>query len=279
MKSIGIAIVVNENLEKTIKWAKLSGFTNCQLQIWDMELLSLKAAAQIRSLMECYDMEVTGVWCGWHGPICWDFKEGPSILGLVPTEYRASRTKNLLEGAAFARELGVKDIITHIGFVPLNCRDPLYTGLVSTLRYITKELHKYGQNFLMETGQEPPVVLKRLMEDVDAENLFVNFDPANLMMYGNANPVDAFDMLGNQVKSIHAKDGSYPVTGSELGLEYPIGQGEVDFKRLIKKILAIGYQGPISIEYEIEEWNEKQEQEILEGKAYLEKLIKEQGKE
>ncbi len=278
MKPLGIAIVANEKLEETVEWAKASGFTNCQLQIWDMELLAKTEARRIRLLMEKYSMEVTGVWCGWHGPICWDFREGPSILGLIPVEYRASRTKNLLEGAAFARELGVKDIITHVGFVPLNCRDTLYTGLVSTLRYITKELHMYGQNFLMETGQEPPVVLNRLIEDVGADNLFVNFDPANLMMYGNANPSDALDMLGSKVRSIHAKDGSYPITGSQLGLEYPIGKGKVDFKALVGKLFDMDYKGPISIEYEIEEWNKKQQEEILEGKAYLEELIKKQSK-
>ncbi len=274
MKTLGIAIVANERLEEMVKWARLSGFTNCQLQIWDMGLLSPEEAEKIHLLMKQHSMEVTGLWCGWHGPVSWDFKEGPSVLGLVPAEYRASRTKNLLDGAEFARKLEIKDIITHVGFVPLNCKDPLYTGLVSTLRYITGELGKYGQNFLMETGQEPPVVLRRLMEDVGAENLFINFDPANLMMYGSANPVDALEMLGDKVRSVHAKDGSYPTTGDKLGLEYPIGKGQVDFKALIDRLLNMDYQGPISVEYEIDEWNPKQLKDILEGKMYLEQLIK-----
>ena len=147
------------------------------------------------------------------------------------------------------------------------------TGVVSALRYITSELKKHGQNFLMETGQEPPIVLRRLIEDVGNDNLFVNYDPANLMMYGNANPVDGLNVLGQYVRSVHAKDGSYPETGYELGSEFPIGKGKVDFPGFIKKLKEIGYDGPVSVEYEIEAGNERQKQEIIEGKKYLESIL------
>ena len=273
MKPLGIAIIVQDDFETTLKWAKKTGFSNCPLQIWNMGYLNRDHAAYVKGLLEKYEMEATGLWCGWHGPIKWDFAEGPSILGIVPPEYRASRTKNLLDGAAYARELGIKDVITHLGFVPLNCRDVNYTGVVSILRYITAELKGQGQNFLMETGQEPPIVLKRLIDDVEADNLFINYDPANLMMYGNANPIDGLDIVGEYVRSVHAKDGSYPVDGYELGTEYPIGKGKVDFPRFIQKLKDLAYEGPISVEYEIVAGDEKQRQEIAEGKKYLEQLM------
>ncbi len=273
MKPLGIAIIVGENFEETLRWAKEEGFSNCQIQIWNMDYLNREHAEFVKGLLARYDMEATGLWCGWHGPIRWDFAEGPSILGLVPPEYRASRMKNLLDGAAYARELGIRDVITHLGFVPTNCRDVNYTGLVSALKYITAELAAHGQNFLMETGQEPPIVLKRLIDDVGADNLFVNYDPANLMMYGNANPVDGLEVLGSYVRSVHAKDGSYPVNGYELGTEYPIGKGKVDFPRLMEKLKALSYDGPISVEYEIAAGDEKQQQEIREGKRYLEQYL------
>lgn len=273
MRELGIAMVIDDRLEETVRWAVSAGFSNCQLQIWNMDLLYEGHALEVKSIMDKWKMEITGLWCGWSGPIRWDFAEGPSILGLVPQEYRAIRMKELLKGAAYGRVLGVKDIITHVGFVPLNCRDILYTGLVSALRYLTAELQKHGQNFLMETGQEPPIVLKRLMEDVGAGNLYINYDPANLMMYGNANPVDAVGILEDKIRSVHAKDGSYPTTGLELGKEYPIGKGQVDFAGLMAKLEELGYEGPISIEYEIEAGNERQRQEILEGKQYLESVM------
>ena len=93
------------------------------------------------------------------------------------------------------------------------------------------------------------------------------------MMYGNANPVDGLDVLGQYVRSVHAKDGSYPENGYELGCEYPIGKGKVDFPRFIRKLKEIGYNGPISVEYEIEAGNERQKQEIIDGKEYLEGIL------
>ncbi len=273
MRPLGIAAVIDGNLKETLGWAKEVGFSNCQLQLWNMEYLTESHAKSVKALADSFEMEITGLWCGWHGPIRWDFAEGPSVLGIVPPEYRASRTSNLLDGAAYARVLGVKDVITHLGFVPLNCRDEKYTGVVSTLKYITSNLKSHGQNFLMETGQEPPVVLKRLIDNVGADNLFVNYDPANLMMYGNANPIDGLAILGPYVRSVHAKDGSYPVNGYELGKEFPIGKGQVDFPRLIGKLKGLNYEGPISVEYEIEAGDKKQQQEIREGKEYLEKLL------
>lgn len=273
MRALGIAVVIDGHLEENLDWAKGAGFSNCQLQLWDMDCLTEEHAKRTRAAADRYGLEITGLWCGWHGPIKWDFAEGPSILGIVPPQYRASRTQNLLDGSAYARALGVETVITHLGFVPTDCRSESYTGVVSTLRYITSVLQERGQMLLMETGQEPPIVLKRLIDDVGAENLFVNYDPANLMMYGNANPVDGLDILGRYVKSVHAKDGSYPVNGYELGTEYPIGKGKVDFTGLLEKLKALDYDGPISIEYEIEAGNERQRQEILEGKAYLERLL------
>lgn len=273
MRQLGIAIIVKEDFEERLRWATEAGFTEGQLQIWNMEYLCEEHANRVKYLIEEYDFTVNGLWCGWHGPIQWDFAEGPSILGLVPADFRASRMKNLLDGAAYARVLGVKDIVTHLGFVPLNCRDINYTQLVSSLNYLTDELKKFNQNFLMETGQEPPVVLKRLIEDVRNDNLFVNYDPANLMMYGNSNPVDGLEILKDYIKSIHAKDGEYPQDGYHLGKERPIGKGDVDFPRFIRRLKELEYDGPISIEHEIEVENEEQKKEILEGKAYLDNLL------
>lgn len=84
MKPLGIAVIMGEDLEETLGWAKDSGFHNCQLQLWDMSHLCREHAGYVKDLLEKLDMEVTGLWCGWHGPIKWDFAEGPSILGIVP---------------------------------------------------------------------------------------------------------------------------------------------------------------------------------------------------
>ena len=128
-----------------------------------------------------------------------------------------------------------------------------------------------GQYFLFETGQETPVTLLRTIEDIGTDNLGINLDPANLILYGKANPVDALDVFGKYVRDVHAKDGLYPTDGKHLGRETPLGEGKVDFPRLIAKLREVGYDGSLTIEREIS--GEQQLKDILRGKALLEELI------
>ena len=78
-------------------------------------------------------------------------------------------------------------------------------------------------------------------------------------------------MLGKYVRGLHAKDGFYPTDPKQLGQEAPIGQGKVDFPRIIERLKALNYRGPITIEREIS--GPQQIEDIKRSKAYLEKLI------
>ena len=128
-----------------------------------------------------------------------------------------------------------------------------------------------GQKFNCETGQETPITLVRAIRDVGLDNVGVNFDVANLILYGKGNPADAVDILGPYAQGMHAKDGLYPTDPKSLGKEVPIGQGRVDFPTIISKLKAIGYKYPITIEREIR--GPQQEADLRAAKAYLEKLI------
>jgi len=165
----------------------------------------------------------------------------------------------------------VDQIGTHAGYIPENPLDPLYPAVVMTLRDIVSHCEKNGQKFLFETGQETPITLLRLIDDIGKKNTGVNFDPANLLMYGKANPVDALDILGPYILDVHAKDGEYPVNGKKLGVEKPLGQGRVNFPRFIGRLKELGYNGPITIEREIS--GEQQRKDIIEGIKFLEPLI------
>ena len=134
-----------------------------------------------------------------------------------------------------------------------------------------------GQNFLFETGQETPVTLKRAIQDIEKAvgkgNVGINLDPANLIMYGKANPVDALEVFGEYVMGIHGKDGKYPTDGNHLGDEVPLGQGKVNYPAFVAKLKEIGYQGDITIEREIS--GEEQKKDIRMAKELLDKLIAE----
>ena len=145
------------------------------------------------------------------------------------------------------------------------------------VRLLWKKCKENGQNFLFETGQETPVTLKRAIQDIEKAvgkgNVGINLDPANLIMYGKANPVDALEVFGEYVMGIHGKDGKYPTDGHHLGDEVPLGQGKVNYPAFIAKLKEIGYQGDITIEREIS--GEEQKKDIRMAKELLDKLIAE----
>jgi len=133
--------------------------------------------------------------------------QGPSTIGLVPPKTRAARIDALRQVSDFAKLLNISQVQTHCGFIPEDPADPLYPGAVEAIRAVAQHCRSNGQHFLMETGQETPTTMSRMIRDVAMPNLAVGLDTANLILYGKANPVDAVDILGPHVRSIHAKDG------------------------------------------------------------------------
>jgi sugar phosphate isomerase/epimerase len=108
------------------------------------------------------------------------------------------------------------------------------------------------------------------MQDVGTDNQGVNFDLANLILYGKANPVDAIELLAPYVQGIHAKDGLWPTNPKELGEEVAIGKGKVDFPRIIARLKELKYRGAVTIEREIS--GAQQVEDVRAAKAYLERL-------
>ena len=271
---MNVGIIISHtagNMREKFALAGVQGFRHCQLTSWNPDLWKDENLDELRMLTSEYGIEITAFWCGWTGPKRWNFTEGPETLGIVPVAYRAMRLRNLLDGAAFAEKLGITDVVTHMGFIPENMTDPNYHGVVAAVRYVASALKDNGQNLLFETGQETPIVLLRLFEEINTGNLFVNLDPANLIMYGKANPVDALDIFGDYVRGVHAKDGLYPTNGRELGREVKVGAGKVNFPALIKGLKEHGFDGSLTIEREIS--GEQQLIDIMETKEYLGKLI------
>ncbi|MBE6642209.1 MAG: sugar phosphate isomerase/epimerase [Ruminococcaceae bacterium] len=250
---------------------KAEGFDNCQLVCWNPEVWTDEGCSVVKNETAANGIEISAFWCGWEGPMVWDFYDGPKTLGLLPKEYREIRIKNLCDGAGFAKRLGIKNVVTHIGFIPENPNDPEFLPFCEAVKRVALHLKENEQNLLFETGQETPVAMLRCMEEIGTDNLGVNLDTANLILYGKANPVDSLDVFGDRVMNLHAKDGLYPTNGKALGKEVPIGEGKVDFEALFKKLKAIGYDGFVTIEREIK--GEKQLEDIRNAKKYLENII------
>lgn len=271
MMKLGVMAFLDDNVEIRFSDVSKLGFDTCQLVCWNDTYYTDDMAKKVIRASRESGVEITAFWCGWPGPAVWNFIEGPLTLGLVPPEYRFIRMEVLKKGSEFAKKINVSQLATHVGFIPEDPNDRNYKGLLATLRVIVAKCKENGQKFLFETGQETPVTLKRAIEELGFDNVGINLDPANLLLYGKANPIDALDIFGQYVCGVHAKDGEYPTNGMRLGEEKPLGEGRVNFPALIEKLKKLGYDGAITIEREIS--GEQQIADILKAKKILERLI------
>ena len=241
------------------------------IQMWIMcteEEMTDEHAERVKEYCKKYNIRISAAWCSWSGYRVWNLCEGHQTLGLVPRTTRNQRIKEMKLGSDFAKKLGIKDIITHVGFLPENPMTTEYLDFITDLRGLAEYVKNNDQYFLFETGQETPVTLLRTIEDVGTGNLGINLDPANLMMYGKGNPIDALDVFGKYVRGVHIKDGCPPTGGRELGPEMPVGKGKVNFPVFLEKLKnQVGYTGPLTLEREIE--GERQKIELDEAQSFI----------
>lgn len=227
--------------------------------------------ADLRQALQETGIEITSVVVSYFGDNYTDVPTVRATVGLVPEATRAERVARLFAASRYAAQLNVPRLNTHIGYIPEDAADARYPALVETVREVCDELATRGQNFALETGQETAPTLRRFIGGVNCPNLRVNFDPANMIMYGNGEPIPALDLLSPWVDGVHCKDGKGPPQPGELGREMPLGQGEVDVPRWIEKLLSVGYRGPLTIERETS--GDAQKQDILCAKSLLENCL------
>jgi sugar phosphate isomerase/epimerase len=272
--AVGLLISPYNAPEATIKRVHDMGFSNCFLSLDGyIGKFTNDAAKQIGDMLAKYDVVATTVEVVGPAPLEWNFLKGPSTIGLVPPSMRAARIDALRQVSDFAKLLGISQVQTHCGFIPEDPADALYPGTVEAIKTVAQHCQGNGQYFLMETGQETPTTMSRMIRDVSLPNLAVGLDTANLILYGKANPVDAVDILGPHIRSIHAKDGRWPTDPSQLGEEVLIGKGLVDFRTVFTKLHKIGYTGAVTIERETS--GPQQVEDVRNEKLYLEKILRE----
>jgi L-ribulose-5-phosphate 3-epimerase len=265
---LGLIIGMGKDPDAALAKVHALGLPTCQAYF---EEFPPGLAEKLTKALLKYGIEATSIVVGGPGKEVWDFYEGPLTIGLVPRETRAKRVAHIKKASEFAKECGVAAVQTHCGFIPENPNEELYKETVAAMREVAEYCRRNGQNFRYETGQETPITLVRAIRDVGLDNQGVNFDLANLILYGKANPVDAIEILEPYVQGIHAKDGLWPTNPKDLGAEVAIGKGKVDFARIIARLKEIKYPGAVTIEREIS--GAQQMEDVRGAKEYLEKLI------
>ena len=248
---VGLIFWASDNLRDDVRAAKAYGLRAGQLGI--------QAGLEIESAAEIWDRVltdehfiVTALVCSFDGESYTDIPTVARTVGLVPPSSRAERVARLKAISALGRHLGIDCVACHIGVIPPGHDARSYSEVLDVTREICGFCQANGQSFALETGQEPAKVLLRFIEEVDRANLKINFDPANMILYGTGDPLDALDVLAKRVISVHCKDAEWPDRAhpDALGQEAPLGHGKVDIPAFIAKLKSNGYTGPLIIERE-----------------------------
>ena len=261
--SLGVFTSIDAGLGVQLEVARELGVPTIQLHTPHAEGRTPEAAEKFVRKLKDYGIELTCVFGGFEGESYADIPTVERTIGLVPRETRDARLVEMKEISDFTRLLGCSVIGLHVGVVPHDRGSKDYAEVIDITRQLCDHAARNGQAVHLETGQETAEALLKYIEDSERKNLFINFDPANMILYGTGEPMSALRQLGTRVQSVHCKDGLWAKNpGDEWGQEVPLGQGNVGMERYLRTLKDLGYFGPLTIEREIPQERQRQKQEI-----------------
>jgi sugar phosphate isomerase/epimerase len=272
---IGVFTSIDAGLGVKLEVARELGIPTIQLHAPHRSTRTAENADQFIAKLEQLDIQLTAVFGGFEGESYADIPTVSETVGLVPAATRAARLQEMKEISDFSRLLGCDVVALHLGFVPHTPSASLYQEIVDVTRQLCDHAARNDQNVHLETGQESADGLLQFISSVERANLFINFDPANMILYGTGEPIEALRKVGKYVRSIHCKDATWSdQPGVTWGREMPLGQGQVNMELYLRTLKDIGYTGPLTIEREIPQEPQRQKEEIGAASSLLAQLRK-----
>ena len=226
------------------------GLQHVQLMLLELIQLDDKRKHQELGHLRAAGVQFTGGMMSFPGEDYSTIEAIRKTGGFVPDESWSLRKRLSQQGAKLSKELGMKQIGTHVGFVP-HKGDPKYRPIADRVREIAAIFAEQGLELLMETGQEPADELLEFLHDLNTPNVHINFDPANMILYGAGDPIAAIRTLGKHIRHVHVKDATASKNpGADWGEEVPFGTGQVGPRRFLQALKDVNYTGPLAIERE-----------------------------
>ena len=248
---LGVFTSIGAGLGASLEAVKEMGVPTVQVHA-PAEMLTEEDAARVKKQFAQAGVEITLMFCGYYGESYKTIQIVRETVGLVPLATRDERIKMTRQVADFAALLGIPGIAVHIGFVSEDHASHEFAELVGATKGICDYCSALNLCVNLETGQETADTLLHFLKAVNRPNLGVNFDPANMILYGSGEPLEALRKVGSYVRSTHCKDGVWSdEPGVEWGKEVPVGEGDVNIEEFLRTLIEFGYTGPLTIEREI----------------------------
>jgi sugar phosphate isomerase/epimerase len=173
--------------------------------------------------------------------------------GIVPDEHWEENLELAKATAAKAKELGLPYIMAHAGFLPHDPSDPDFDKLSGRVATLAELFGEAGAGLMMETGQESADTLLAFLDEMKergANNVAVNFDPANMILYDMDEPIEALRKLAPHVRHTHVKDAKRTKVKGQWGEEVVVGTGEVDWVEFVRILSNADFDGSFIFERE-----------------------------
>lgn len=271
MNPIGVFASVDAGLGVSWDVIQQVGVPTIQLHTPHRQSRTDEKASQLRDQLQKINVQLTAVFGGFDGESYADIPTVGRTIGLVPAATRQERLQEMFEISDFTKKMGCDTVALHIGVVPHEHDHPERPGIIEVTRQLCQHCQDNGQFLHLETGQETAEDLIAFIEDVGYDNLKINFDPANMILYGMGEPLETLRKLAKYVRSVHCKDGKWSdQPGITWGQEVPLGEGDVNIKAYLQTLKDIGYTGPLTIEREIPQDPQRQLREIESAVRLLE---------
>ena len=169
--------------------------------------------------------------------------------GLAPDSHWEENKKLALGAIELTAQLKVDYLMMHFGFID-HSNTEYVKKFYERAKLLADTAVENGIKILMETGQETAEELKHFLVEMNHPALFVNFDPANMILYDKGVPAEAVKVLAPWIRHIHAKDATRTKTPGAWGAEVTWGTGEVGGEAFLNILKEIGFQGALAIERE-----------------------------
>ncbi|MHC4065081.1 MAG: sugar phosphate isomerase/epimerase family protein [Planctomycetota bacterium] len=219
------------------------------LGFFDEQTLGATSAEGVREAAGDAGVEISATFAAFPGE---DYRTISTVAetgGYLPDERFSARLDFTRRVADLSAELGVPLLAIHVGTVPPNTSGDDYRKLAQRAGQVADMLAERNLCLLLETGREPAETLLGFIDAVGRGNVAVNFDPGNMVLYGVGDPIRAVTSLRGRITHVHLKDAiASHQPGADWGTEASLGAGEANVARVVSKLRATGYQGPLIVE-------------------------------
>jgi L-ribulose-5-phosphate 3-epimerase len=224
------------------------GLNRIQVSKLPDRFYSREGATEFSGMLKSTGVKADAVVVVFDGESYKDQEAVRRTVGFRPLAMQKERLAYARRCVDFAAGIGSRIVTLHMGFLPKDPKDPLYQGMLRAVREIAEYAEGRGVTISLETGQETGEELSHFLDLITTARVGVNFDIANLILYGIDSSPQALHRLLGRVTSVHVKDGLRPQDPRLIGREVRLGEGNARVGECLQFLRDSDFQGALIIE-------------------------------